>query len=179
MEFYGWNSICKRKDCLRMKEYVGWTSSRLTICLLNLRKPHIFEAIRLTLDKCQTKSFEGMNILIKAILKFCTTNPLFTYLLPQVVSSIISISSNISLKPHLHGRHLAARIDILSFFFLKSRRSLTRRKIHARYSLRDIARHAPKKNQIAAVTHTGGILTRCSHTIATRRSHLHVETTCH
>ena len=51
----------------------------------------------------------------------------------------------ISLKPHLHGRVLAARIDILSFFFLKSRRSLTRRKIHVRFSLRDIARHAPKK----------------------------------
>ena len=31
------------------------------------------------LDKCQTKSFEDMNILIKAILKFCTTNQLFKY----------------------------------------------------------------------------------------------------
>ena len=29
-----WN---KRKDCLRMKESVGWTSSRLTIRLLNLK----------------------------------------------------------------------------------------------------------------------------------------------
>ena len=48
-------------------------------------------------------------------------------------------------KPHLHGRLLAARIDILPFFFLKSRRSLTRRKIHVRFSLRDIARHAPIK----------------------------------
>ena len=36
----------------------------------------------------------------------------------------------------------------------------------------------PQKNQIAAVTHTGEILTRCSHTVATRRSHLHVETAC-
>ena len=36
----------------------------------------------------------------------------------------------INVKPHLHGRLLAARIDILPFFFLKSRRSLTRRKIH-------------------------------------------------
>ena len=48
-------------------------------------------------------------------------------------------------KPHLHGRVLAARIDILPFFFLKSRRSLTRRKIHARFCPRDIARHAPQK----------------------------------
>ena len=36
----------------------------------------------------------------------------------------------------------------------------------------------PPKNQIAAVTQTGEILTRRSHTIATRRSHLHVETAC-
>ena len=50
-----------------------------------------------------------------------------------------------SIKPHLHGRLLAARIDILPFFFLKSRRSLTRRKIHVRFCLRDIARHAPQK----------------------------------
>ena len=48
-------------------------------------------------------------------------------------------------KLHLHGRLLAARIDILPFFFLKSRRSLTRRKIHVRFCLRDIARHARKK----------------------------------
>ena len=31
-----WN---KRKDCLRMKESVGWTSSRLTIRLLKLNRP--------------------------------------------------------------------------------------------------------------------------------------------
>ena len=36
----------------------------------------------------------------------------------------------------------------------------------------------PPKNQIAAVTHTGEILTRCSHTIATTWSHSHVETAC-
>ena len=48
------------------------------------------------------------------------------------------------LKPHLHGRVLAARIDILPFFFFKSRWSLTRRKIHVRFCPRDIARHAPK-----------------------------------
>ena len=49
------------------------------------------------------------------------------------------------LKPHLHGRLLAARIDILPFFFLKSRRSLTRRKIQVWFCLRDIARHAHRK----------------------------------
>ena len=32
--------------------------------------------LTILLDKCQTKSFEDMNILIKAILKFCTTNQL-------------------------------------------------------------------------------------------------------
>ena len=35
--------------------------------------------LTILLDKCQTKSFEDMNILIKAILKFCTTNQLFKY----------------------------------------------------------------------------------------------------
>ena len=81
-------------------------------------------------------------------------------------------------KPHLHGRVLAARIDILSFFFLKSRRSLTRAQdsreiLSARYR-----QTRNPKNQIAAVTHTGEILPRRSHTVATRRSHLHVETAC-
>ena len=31
----------ERKDCLRMKESVGWTSSRLTIRLLNLKRPQL------------------------------------------------------------------------------------------------------------------------------------------
>ena len=51
----------------------------------------------------------------------------------------------VSVKLHLHGQLLAARIDILPFFFLKSRRSLTRRKIYVRFCQRDFARHAPKK----------------------------------
>ena len=33
-----WN---QRKDCLRMKESVGWTSYRLTIRLLNLKRPQL------------------------------------------------------------------------------------------------------------------------------------------
>ena len=61
------------------------------------------------------------------------------------------------LKQNLQGRLLAARINILPFFFLKWRRSLTQRKIHARFRQLNIARHAQKKNQIAAVTHMGEI----------------------
>ena len=57
------------------------------------------------------------------------------------------------LKPHFHGRLLAARIDILPFFFLKSRRSLTRRKIHAWFCLRDIARHATEKSNRSSHSH--------------------------
>ena len=33
-----WN---KRKDCLKMKESVGWTSSRLTLRLLNCKRPQL------------------------------------------------------------------------------------------------------------------------------------------
>ena len=51
----------------------------------------------------------------------------------------------LTFKLHLHGRLLAARIDILLFFFLKSCGTLTWRKIHVRLSLRDIARRAPQK----------------------------------
>ena len=36
-----WN---KRKDCLRMNESVGWTSLRLTIRLLNLKRPQLNRA---------------------------------------------------------------------------------------------------------------------------------------
>ena len=39
-----------------------------------------FFILAILLDKCQTKSFEDMNVLIKAILKFCTTNQLFRIL---------------------------------------------------------------------------------------------------
>ena len=36
-----WN---KRKDCLRMKESVGWTSSRLTVRLLDFKRPQLNRA---------------------------------------------------------------------------------------------------------------------------------------
>ena len=61
--------------------------------------------------------------------------------------------ASVVLKPHLHGRLLGARIDILPFFFLKSRRSLTRRKIQVRFALCNIARHAPKKSNGSTHSH--------------------------
>ena len=37
-----WKSMSnEQKDCLRMKESVGWSSSRLTIRLLNLKRPQL------------------------------------------------------------------------------------------------------------------------------------------
>ena len=44
-----WN---KRKDCLRMKELVGWTSSRLTIRLLNLKRPHLNRVVQVLTEHC-------------------------------------------------------------------------------------------------------------------------------
>ena len=42
-----WKSMRnKRKDCLRMKESVGWTSSRLTIRLLNLQRPQLNSVVQ-------------------------------------------------------------------------------------------------------------------------------------
>ena len=38
-----WN---ERKDCLRMKESVGWTSSLQTICLLNLKRPQLNRVVQ-------------------------------------------------------------------------------------------------------------------------------------
>ena len=55
------------------------------------------------------------------------------------------ILKKICFKLHLHGRVLAARIDILPFCFLKSHWSSTRRKIYVRFNLRNIAKHAPQK----------------------------------
>ena len=44
-----WN---KRKDCLKMKEFVGWTSSRQTLRLLNLRRPHINRVVQVLTGHC-------------------------------------------------------------------------------------------------------------------------------
>ena len=49
----GWKSIQnKRKDCLRMNESVGWTSSRLTIRLLNLKRPHLNRVVQVLTGHC-------------------------------------------------------------------------------------------------------------------------------
>ena len=48
-----WKSIWnKQKDCLRMKESVGWTSFRLTICLLNLKKPQLHRVVQALTGHC-------------------------------------------------------------------------------------------------------------------------------
>ena len=39
-----WN---KRKECLRIMESVGWTSSRLTIRLLNLKRPQLNRVVQI------------------------------------------------------------------------------------------------------------------------------------
>ena len=44
-----WN---KRKDCLRKKEYVGWTSSRLTISFLNLKRPQLNRVVQVFTGHC-------------------------------------------------------------------------------------------------------------------------------
>ena len=44
-----WN---ERKDCLRMKESVGWTSSRLTIRLLNLKRPQLNRWVQVLTGHC-------------------------------------------------------------------------------------------------------------------------------
>ena len=36
----------KRKDCLRTKESVGWTSSRPTIRLLNVKRPQLYIVVQ-------------------------------------------------------------------------------------------------------------------------------------
>ena len=47
-----WN---KRKNCLRMKESVGWTSSRLTIRLLNLKRPQFNRLVQVLTGHCNLK----------------------------------------------------------------------------------------------------------------------------
>ena len=44
-----WN---KRKDCLRMKESLGWTSSRLTIRLLKLKRPQLNRVVQVLTGHC-------------------------------------------------------------------------------------------------------------------------------
>ena len=44
-----WN---ERKDCLRMNKSVGWTSSRLTIHLLNLKRPQLHRVVLVLTRHC-------------------------------------------------------------------------------------------------------------------------------
>ena len=44
-----WN---KRKDCFRMKEAVGWTSSRLTMRLHNLKRPQLNRVVQVLTGHC-------------------------------------------------------------------------------------------------------------------------------
>ena len=44
-----WN---KRKDRLRTKESVGWTSSRLTIHILNLKRPQLNRVVQVSTGHC-------------------------------------------------------------------------------------------------------------------------------
>ena len=46
---YMWN---KRKDCLRMMESEGWTSSRLTTRLLNLKRPQFNRMVQVLAMHC-------------------------------------------------------------------------------------------------------------------------------
>ena len=48
-----WKSVWnKRKDYLRMKESVGWTSSRLSIRLLNLKRPQLNRVVQVLTGHC-------------------------------------------------------------------------------------------------------------------------------
>ena len=49
---------------------------------------HALSILTILLDRFQTKSFEDMNVLIKKILKLCTTKQLFTYLFKTEKSKI-------------------------------------------------------------------------------------------
>ena len=44
-----WN---EQRDCLRMKESVGWTSSRLTKRLLNLKRPQLNRVVQVLTGHC-------------------------------------------------------------------------------------------------------------------------------
>ena len=44
-----WN---ERKDCLKMKELLGWTYSRLTIRLLNLKRPQLNRVVQVLTGHC-------------------------------------------------------------------------------------------------------------------------------
>ena len=44
-----WN---ERKECLKIRESVGWTYSRLTIRLLNLKRPQLNKIVQVLTGHC-------------------------------------------------------------------------------------------------------------------------------
>ena len=50
-----WN---KRKDCLKVKESLGWTSSRLTIRLLNLKRPQLNRVVQVLTGHCNLQRYK-------------------------------------------------------------------------------------------------------------------------
>ena len=77
------------------------------------------------------------------------------------------------IKLHSYGRLLTARINIIYLFsFSNCDGHLHGRRLHEILSERS-RRTRSHKNQISAVVYSGEILTRCSRTTATCRSHLH------
>ena len=51
-----------RKDCLRMKESVGWTSSRLTIRLLNLKRPRLNRVVQVFTGHCNLQRYKKTTV---------------------------------------------------------------------------------------------------------------------
>ena len=41
------------KDCLRMKEFIGWRSSRLTKRFLNIKRPQINRVVQVLTGQCK------------------------------------------------------------------------------------------------------------------------------
>ena len=50
-----WNKL---KECLRMKESVGWTSSRLTVCLLNLMRLQLNRVVQVLTGRCYLQRYK-------------------------------------------------------------------------------------------------------------------------
>ena len=76
-------NLFKILSCRSLYRFRKYSKSWLVVQNLRIALIKMFISSKLLLDKCQTKSFEDMNILIKAILKFCTTNQLFEYLFSE------------------------------------------------------------------------------------------------
>ena len=65
-----WN---KQKDCLMMKESVGWTSSRLIIRLLNLNRPQLNSVVQVLTGHCNLQ-YNGTRKLQVVLSLLCVLN---------------------------------------------------------------------------------------------------------